>query len=765
MWRCCGRLHVALLRGRWASAASPTGVAVRLHGAPTAEPCECHAQRHWDCGTKQPRLSFGAGGACWPQLGGASGMLHRTGVVMAPRRGSGDGSDAATHIRVEEPRQPQWTFSSRVKDILLKGKESITNMRLNDFLRNYFDGRGVEEFNENVYMKDFLISPNEFIQDEVLLSTIKASPPYQEIKKEREEFYMLLGASNKLKKERIITLRQWRDFERKDTVISLARAQINTAHSYVLREKRRKAEERERQERQELGIDVSTRIKYAVFKGRVRVDKMKLNDFLTMELDGRGALDANRDVLLKEFFKDPEKYICDAGVLNEIQASDRYKMMERAVLDEMDMEEDINKLYKNGVDNLLKWLVATAEVKASVHGATKRFLDAAAEEARNPKKPSAPIYLEGCYESVHNARWHRVVEVPGGEGTRMDVREGKPPQSWTYRAVGYTLEKDDGVQQSGAPRPRLMVLASDKGWPYSWKLEENKSTRDCYVNCEVERVWQTVRNDLTEWFSSHGRTDFKPKRRLLIGTPGIGKSMAAGSYLLYQLLHCDAKKLPVVVYSFGGSTTYVFDKTIKTVTRYVGGEASKEFLRDLCRRGMKGYIIYDVAKKGTPPEEYFLPGTGWGMIVVSSPNVRNYDKWEKQKRAARIIMNCPDEMDVKAMCAWMKRDGTADDQAEYWKMVKERIEKVGRLPRYIFDANEFIAHSAAIQSALDGIKSRDGEKHFTHGGVRLWDSENPFQKLVRIVRARGKFGAEGFLNAPISFCLGRRIPHYFGKRD
>ncbi|RNF12707.1 retrotransposon hot spot protein (RHS) [Trypanosoma cruzi] len=87
--------RLVVLRRRWALTASPTGVAVRLHGAPTTEPCECHAQRHWDCGTKQPRVSFGASGTCWPQLGGASGMLHRTGVVMAPRRGSCDGSDAA----------------------------------------------------------------------------------------------------------------------------------------------------------------------------------------------------------------------------------------------------------------------------------------------------------------------------------------------------------------------------------------------------------------------------------------------------------------------------------------------------------------------------------------------------------------------------------------------------------------------------------------------------------------------------------------------
>ncbi|PWU85148.1 putative retrotransposon hot spot protein (RHS,) [Trypanosoma cruzi] len=483
-----------------------------------------------------------------------------------------------------------------------------------------------------------------------------------------------------------------------------------------------------------------------------------------MELDGRGALDANRDVLLEEFFKDPKKYICDAGVLDEIQASDRYVRMERTVRDEMDMEEDADKLYDNGVDKLLKWLVATAEVKASVHGDTKRFLDAAAEEARKPKKSSAPRYLEECYESVYNARWHHVVEVPGGERTGLEVREGEPPQSWTYRAVGDSLEKDDDVEQSGAPRLRLMVLTSDKAWPYSWKWKENKSTRDCYVNCEVERVWQIVSGDLTEWFSSHGRTDFMPHPRLLIGTPGIGKSMAAGSYLLYQLLQYDVEKLPMVAYSFGGNTTYVFDNTIKTVTRYLGRGAFEDFLYDLRHLKMKGYVIYDVTEKGMPAS-CFAFFDEWGMIVVSSPKVSNYDNWEKHVRAERIIMNCPDEMDVKAMCAWMKRDETAGKKAECWKMVKERMEKVGPIPRHIFDANEFIAHSAAIEDALDGIKSRDGERHFTHGGVKLWYSENASQKLVRVVRARGEVGTEVFLNAPISVCLERRIPHYFGKRD
>ncbi|PWU83412.1 putative retrotransposon hot spot protein (RHS) [Trypanosoma cruzi] len=180
---------------------------------------------------------------------------------------------------------------------------------------------------------------------------------------------------------------------------------------------------------------------------------------------------------------------------------------------------------------------------------------------------------------------------------------------------------------------------------------------------------------------------------------------------------------------------------------------------------MKGYVIYDVTRQGTPPAKYFLPGSGWGMIVVSSPSVGNYDKWETQLRASRIIMNCPAEMDVKAMCAWMKQGVKPDKQAKYWKMVEEHMDNVGPIPRYIFDANEFIAHSAAIEDALDGINSRDGEEHSTHGGVRLWYSENPPQKFVRVIRARGEVGAEVFLNAPISVCLRRRIPHYFWKID
>ncbi|PWU93959.1 putative retrotransposon hot spot protein (RHS,) [Trypanosoma cruzi] len=175
----------------------------------------------------------------------------------------------------------------------------------------------------------------------------------------------------------------------------------------------------------------STTIQDVLFKGRARVKEMKLNDLLTRELDGRGALDTNRDVLLKEFSKDPNKYIRDKGALNEMQASGRYLSMKRAVKGEVILDEDIRKLCDKGVNNLLNWLVATAEVKATVHNSTKHSLDAAAEEARNPTTTSTPEKLEGCYKSVHNARWSHAEELPDGverkkTGTGMGVREGKP---------------------------------------------------------------------------------------------------------------------------------------------------------------------------------------------------------------------------------------------------------------------------------------------------------------------------------------------------
>ncbi|EAN90432.1 putative retrotransposon hot spot (RHS) protein [Trypanosoma cruzi] len=647
-------------------------------------------------------------------------------------------------------------------------------MRLNEFIRRYLGEEWVVERNGNVTMGIFVQNPETFIKKKELLHTIKASPSYRELKREMkrelEERKILWEAVYKLHHEGVHFLRQWGEHEGKDTVTPVARKKLNAAISHVLREERREVEERREAEerarheaeerrwaeerarrRQKLEMTVTTTIKDALFKGRVRVMDMQLNDFLVMELDGMGFLPANRNVLLRDFLIYPTRYIRVTFSLLKMQESDRYKRMERAVRDEMDMEEDVRKLYEKGVDNLLKWSLAAEEVKANVHNLTKRFLDAAFIELMSSMAMSAPIRLEGCYESVYNARWHHVVEVPGGEGMGMEVREGEAPQSWTYREFDDTLEKDDGVEEPGAPRLRLMVLASDKGWPYSW--EENKSTRDCYVNCEVDRVWQIVKGDLTEWFSSHRGTEFKPKRRLLIGTPGIGKSMNVGSYLLYRLLHYDVEQLPMVAY-FIGSQSFLFDKTTKTVSTYRGDPRIDDVVNIFSLRGVKGYCIYDATLACRQPPAG-LPCRGWGMIVVTPPDKNEYERWTKKMDATAIVTNCPEENDVRAMCVWMKRNWPLQEQAEYWEEVSGRMNNVGPILRFIFGKQAYDDRIKACQQAVDGSTASELERNLGIGCCYSSNDGDLSRKLVKVVRVRRGNSIESPLNVLISPHLER----------
>ncbi|KAF5221841.1 hypothetical protein ECC02_005199 [Trypanosoma cruzi] len=257
-------------------------------------------------------------------------MLHRTGVVMAPRSGiPGDGSDAATRRGVEA-QQPKWTMSSSVEDILLGGDTLSTDMKLNDFLRNYVGGRAAVGEDHNVTMQVFLQEPDAYVQDQQLLEEILNLTAYQVYK---------------LHHEGVFFLEQWRDYEGKDTITPIARGKLNAALTQILKEERQRRA-------QEMKFTISSTIEDVLFKGRVRVNEMRLNDFLTMELGGRGVVATNRGVLLKEFFKDPNKYVRDKGVLKEIQITDRYLSMQRAVREEMDVEEVLRKLCDEGVNNL-----------------------------------------------------------------------------------------------------------------------------------------------------------------------------------------------------------------------------------------------------------------------------------------------------------------------------------------------------------------------------------------------------------------------------
>ncbi|PWU86200.1 putative retrotransposon hot spot protein (RHS) [Trypanosoma cruzi] len=257
---------------------------------------------------------------------------------------------AATQIRVEEARRPQWTISSTVEDILLEGSTNRTEMKLNDFLRSNLGEEWVVERNGNVTMGNFVQNPETFIKKKGLLNTIKASPSYREL----EERRILLEAIYKLNHEGVLSLEQWRDYEGKDTVTPLARRNLNRVLTQLLRAERLEAEERAVREEQ-VGFTLTTTIRDVLFRGRVRVMDMKLNDFLMMELEGRGILRANRNVLLRVFISDPTSHIRDAGVLNEIQTTGAYLRMEGTVREEMGLEEVARSLCENGVFSLEEW--------------------------------------------------------------------------------------------------------------------------------------------------------------------------------------------------------------------------------------------------------------------------------------------------------------------------------------------------------------------------------------------------------------------------
>ncbi|PWU85738.1 putative retrotransposon hot spot protein (RHS) [Trypanosoma cruzi] len=657
-----------------------------------------------------------------------------------PELGGETGQPAATRRRAEA-RQQQWTMNSTVRDILLEGSTGMANMKLNDFLRDYVGGGAAVDEDHNVTMEVFVQEPDDYLQDQQIFDEIHNITEYREL----EERGILLEATTNLEGEGVFILEEWRDFGRKDKVTLLAREKLDEVLTQVLKEKMLEARGRAWEQR-ELEFNITNNIEDVLFKGSPCFMEIKLNDFLALVLHGWGILRANRKVLLKEFFKEPAKYIRDAGVLVEIQATAGYVRMDIAVWNEMVFDEDIRKLHENGVHKLFEWSEAAADVKASVERITKQFLDAAVIESMSPMTKSAPIKLEGFYESVYTARWHRVVEIPGGEGTGMEVREGEPPQPWKYKAVGPTLEKDDGVEEPDAPRPRLMVLTSDKGWPYSWKEED--SIRDCHVNFEVERAWQIVLDDLTKWFGTHSGTYSAPEPRVLIGTPGIGKSMNAGSYLLYQLLHYNAEQLPMVAY-FIGNRTFLFDKIAKMVSVYMGEDSILNIVGGFARRGVKGYIIYDVALKGHQPS-IGLPCKGWGMIVVTPPDKNNYEWWAKQMGAEEFIINCPEENDVKAMCIWMKRNQIPQEQAEYWKEVIGRMDKLGPILRFIFGKQAYDDRIKACQQAVDGMNASKFEHYLDIGYCCLSNGSDLSQKLVKVVRVRRGNNIESPLNVLIS---------------
>ncbi|RNC36910.1 retrotransposon hot spot (RHS) protein [Trypanosoma cruzi] len=183
----------------------------------------------------------------------------------------------------------------------------------------------------------------------------------------------------------------------------------------------------------------------------------------------------------------------------------------------------------------------------------------------------------------------------------------------------------------------------------------------------------------------------------------------------------------------------------------MGNKRSKSVLGGLWQRGMKGYIIYDVAKKGTPPDTDIAPCKGWGMIVVSSANLDNVNEWEKQSESLRIVMNCPEKDDVKAICVWMKHNWQlAEEEADHWKKVEVRMDNLGPLLRYVFDQSKYKSRLDSCESTVNKMTLPDTNHYSVLGTDKMCDGSHVSHKLVKVVRVRGNGDSELPLNALIS---------------
>ncbi|PWU82842.1 putative retrotransposon hot spot protein (RHS,) [Trypanosoma cruzi] len=141
----------------------------------------------------------------------ASGVSRKDRRRLRLESNSDTDQPAATRRGAEGTRRPQWTMSSSVEDILLKGSNNNTDMKLNYFLRNYVGGRAAVDEDHNVTMQVFVRRPNAYVQDQQLLEEILNLTEYQAL----EERKIILEAIYKLHHEGVYSLEQWRDYEKK----------------------------------------------------------------------------------------------------------------------------------------------------------------------------------------------------------------------------------------------------------------------------------------------------------------------------------------------------------------------------------------------------------------------------------------------------------------------------------------------------------------------------------------------------------------------
>ncbi|CCD14573.1 unnamed protein product [Trypanosoma congolense IL3000] len=396
-------------------------------------------------------------------------------------------------------------------------------------------------------------------------------------------------------------------------------------------------------------------------------------------------------------------------------------------------------------------------VKADINSVSER-VDELGEKFEAQNNGGVKV-LDGVYDSVMNAEWSHVVVNCAEHDEKwlgMDVSDAKSegqPQLWSGSQAHAPYDPEEpweGDEVPGVSGKLVMVtLKSKKGWPYMpfdvvegpmgpvETLTGYDGRHDAYIRKENFLVWHTVKEMLDKWLENKGIV----RPFIVVGTPGIGKSFGTGSLLLYQLLHHPSDKLKVVAYFVRGEA-YIFHKEGRRVVHYEEEKNAVKEINGMARNGIKGYAIYDICGESG--------GAGrltdkWGIVLISSPNVNNFQKFKtKRPDTLSIYMNCYENVEFKAVLAWERHSQVAEGQInredvnleEDWKKVEDRIHMVGPLPRYVLGGEKrFFDRLRDVQSALYLVSRGDIKSLMkVMDRSREWHDDGTTHKLVRLVR-------------------------------
>ncbi|CCD16750.1 unnamed protein product [Trypanosoma congolense IL3000] len=486
---------------------------------------------------------------------------------------------------------------------------------------------------------------------------------------------------------------------------------------------------------------------------------VRLHDFLMKHF---GETFGCPSVSMSVFMDDPSVCVSDEAVLRRITKSSAYREYELYKT----MGEGVERLNAREIFSLRQWEGAVAaneveDINAYVRGKLNAALLSVRRNEETIRVGDAPSdeEIDGAYDSVFNARWSYVVRSDTydkkwlGMGV-VRVGEGEQPHLWSEEQADVPYDPEEPWEGDVVPgvsgKLVMATLKSQKGWPYmlfsadeiqkekAESLTEYNAVCDAYIRRENVRVWHIVKKGLVEWLN--GVKSVHPF--IVIGAPGIGKSFATGSLLLYQMLHYRSENLKVVAYFVSGKA-YIFHREDRRVVFYEEQTVAVRKVNEMISKGVKGYIIFDMGRSGFTIEH--LPRS-WGIVLITSPKASKFHEFAKQRQCTTpIYMNCYEDAEFKAALVWERKSQLEKKQIKLkdvnleniWKALDNRIYVVGPLPRYVLGNGE------CFRRLVEDIGVEDVNRYARHLSNKAeWYVDDTTNKIVKLVRVRSDWPEE-----------------------